>query len=119
MAEIHRRRKHKFRINLTELEAKTAIENAKSAGLKMSEYIRRIITSGPVVSYVDSATMYRGRTNDHKDILSVLESKEYNILGIVKESVAAPHGDVDGVPAVINDPKSDVAQEYRKIAKML
>ena len=65
------------------------------------------------------ATMYRGRTNDHRDILSVLESKKYEILGVVKESVAAPHGDVDGVPAVINDPKSDVAQEYVRIAKKL
>ena len=63
--------------------------------------------------------MYRGRTNDHRDILSVLESKKYGILGIVKESVAAPHGDVDGVPVVINDPKSDVAQEYFRIAEKL
>lgn len=63
-------------------------------------------------------TMYRGNTNDHKDILSVLETKG-EILGIVKESVAASKGDVDGVPAVIREPKSDVAKAYIEIAKKL
>ncbi len=60
-------------------------------------------------------TMYRGRTNDHKDILSILK-KQAEILGIVKESVAASKGDVDGVPAVIQEPKSDVARAYFEIA---
>ena len=63
-------------------------------------------------------TMYRGQTNDHKDILAMLEKKE-KILGIVKESVAASKGEVDGVPAVIYEPKSDVAKTYREIAKMI
>jgi chromosome partitioning protein len=63
-------------------------------------------------------TMYRGNTNDHKDILSILE-KQGKILGIVKESVSASKGDVDGVPAVIYDPKSDVAKAYFDIAKLI
>ena len=63
-------------------------------------------------------TMYRGRTNDHKDILSVLEGQA-EVLGIVKESVAASKGDVDGIPAVISDPKSDVAVAYFEIAKKI
>lgn len=63
-------------------------------------------------------TMYRGNTNDHKDILSVLETKG-EILGIVKESVSASKGDVDGVPAIIKDPKSDVAKAYIEIANKL
>ena len=63
-------------------------------------------------------TMYRGNTNDHKDILSILE-KQGKILGIVKESVAASKGDVDGVPAVVYAPKSDVSKTYFDIAKLI
>lgn len=63
-------------------------------------------------------TMYRGHTNDHKDILSILE-KQGEILGIVKESVAASKGDVDGIPAVVQEPKSDVSKAYFDIAKKL
>jgi chromosome partitioning protein len=63
-------------------------------------------------------TMYRGNTRDHKDILGILE-KQGDILGIVKESVEAAKGDVDGVPAVIYNPKSDVAKAYFEIAKKL
>lgn len=63
-------------------------------------------------------TMYRGQANDHKDILSILE-KQGEILGIVKESVEASKGDVDGIPAVVQNPKSDVAIAYTNIAKKL
>lgn len=63
-------------------------------------------------------TMYRGNTNDHKDILTILE-RQGEILGIVKESVAASKGDVDGVPAVVSEPRSDVAKAYFEIAKKI
>lgn len=63
-------------------------------------------------------TMYRGRTNDHKGILSMLE-KQGKILGIVKESVIASRGNVDGVPAVIYEPRSDIAKAYFDIAKKI
>lgn len=63
-------------------------------------------------------TMYRVKSNDHKAILDLIEKKG-EILGIVKESVAASNGDVDGVPAIINDPRSDVAIAYREIAAKL
>ena len=63
-------------------------------------------------------TMYRGNANDHKDILTILE-KQGKILGIVKESVEASKGDVDGVPAVVYNPRSDVAKTYMSIAKEL
>lgn len=63
-------------------------------------------------------TMYRGNANDHKDILSILE-KQGKILGIVKESVAASKGDVDGIPAVVYDPRSDVSKAYYDIAKSI
>ena len=63
-------------------------------------------------------TMYRGNTNDHKDILAILE-KQGKILGIVKESVEASKGDVDGIPAVVYNPKSAIAKVYTAIAKMI
>lgn len=63
-------------------------------------------------------TMFRGNTNDHKEILSIVE-KQGKILGVVKESVAACKGDVDGVPAVVYDPKSDVSKAYLEIAKSI
>ena len=63
-------------------------------------------------------TMYRGNINDHKDILNILE-KQGKILGIVKESVSASKGDVDGVPAVVYNPRSDVAKAYFDIAKLI
>lgn len=63
-------------------------------------------------------TMYRGNTNDHKDILAILE-KQGEILGIVKESVEASKGDVDGLPAVVYNPRSAVAKAYMDIAKKL
>jgi chromosome partitioning protein len=63
-------------------------------------------------------TMFRGNANDHKDIREVL-SKQGEILGTVKESVSASRGDVDGIPAVISDPKSDVSKAYFEIAEKL
>lgn len=63
-------------------------------------------------------TMYRSQSNDNRDILSIME-KQGKILGIVKESVAASKGDVDGVPAVICEPKSDVAMSYFTIASKI
>lgn len=63
-------------------------------------------------------TMYRGQAKDHKEILSILQ-KQGEILGIVKESVEASKGDVDGLPAVVYNPKSDVAKSYFEIAKKI
>lgn len=64
------------------------------------------------------ATMYRGRAKDHKSVLSILE-EQGKILGTIKESVTASKGDVDGIPAVVYDPKSDVAKAYFDIAKRI
>ncbi len=63
-------------------------------------------------------TMFRGNLSDHKDILTELES-EGEILGIIKESISVARGDVDGVPVVVRAPRSEVAKEYRKIARSI
>lgn len=87
---------------------KDSIEKVKSdEKMNPSLYIAGIIP-----------TMYRGNANDHKDILAILENQG-EILGIVKESVEASKGDVDGIPAVIQNPKSDVSKAYFEIAKKL
>lgn len=64
------------------------------------------------------ATMYRKQTKDHQDILGLLSDTE-TLLGIVKESVDASKGDVDGIPVVLSSPKSDVAKAYIEIAKKM
>ena len=63
-------------------------------------------------------TMYRGQTKDHKEILEIMK-KQGEILGIVRESVEASKGDVDGIPAVVFNPKSKVAKAYFEIAKKI
>lgn len=71
-----------------------------------------IVTKGVV------ATMYRKRTKDHQDILAMLD-KTATLLGVVKESVEASKGDVDGIPVVVSNPKSDVARSYFEIAEKI
>ncbi len=61
------------------------------------------------------ATMYRKQTRDHQDILGLLDQTA-TLLGVVKESVDASKGDVDGLPVVVSAPKSDVAKAYIEIA---
>lgn len=63
-------------------------------------------------------TMYKGRTKNHKAILEIMK-KQGEILGIIKESVEASKGEVDGLPSVIYNPKSDVAKTYFEIAEKI
>lgn len=60
-------------------------------------------------------TMYRGQTSGHRDVLSMLED-EGEILGTVRESISASNGEAAGLPVVVYEPKSKVAEEYRAIA---
>lgn len=61
---------------------------------------------------------YREDAKEHKDILNILD-KQGKILGIVKESASASKGDAYGIPAVVDDPYSDVAKAYFDIAKLI
>ena len=45
--------------------------------------------------------------------------KEAPILGLVKKSADAYRSDLDGVPVVISNKKSDVSQAYKDIAAKL
>ena len=61
------------------------------------------------------ATMYEKRSNDDKDILEALQ-EEYNVLGVIKKSVAAKKAVYDGLSVAHIAPKNDVAKEYAKVA---
>ena len=61
------------------------------------------------------ATMHEKNVKDQRDILVLLELKA-NLLGIVKKGVDSYKSIIDGVPAVIGNPKSDIAQSYIQIA---
>lgn len=61
------------------------------------------------------ATMYEKRSTDDNDILEALQYK-YNVLGVIKKSVAAKKAIYDGLSVAKFAPKNDVAREYAKIA---
>lgn len=60
-------------------------------------------------------TMYEKVINDQRDML-VQFAKEGPILGTVKKSADVYRSILDGTPVVMSNRKSDVAQEYVKIA---
>lgn len=61
------------------------------------------------------ATLYDSRTLIDKYVLEVLE-KTYEVLGVIKRTVAAKRGLSKGLPVVITEPNSDISIEYKKIA---
>lgn len=63
-------------------------------------------------------TMYSRRIKKEKEIYEALEN-EYKVIGIIKRTTQTNIGIYEGKPAVLVAPKSDVAQEYHKIAKYI
>ena len=61
------------------------------------------------------ATMYEKRSNDDNDILEALQDG-YNVLGVIKKSVAVKKAVYDGASVAHSAPKNDVAKEYAKVA---
>lgn len=61
------------------------------------------------------ATLYKKSSNDHKEILALLE-KNYKVFGVVSDTVVTNKGVVNGRPVVIAEPSSDVAKVYMQIA---
>lgn len=64
------------------------------------------------------ATLFDSRIKDNREILAELQEK-YKVLGIIKKTAKANKGIYDGLPVVIFDKYSDIAQEYQKIATYL
>ena len=63
-------------------------------------------------------TMFEKNINDQKDMLEQFK-KEAPILGIVKKSADTYRSILEGVPVVMSNPKSDVANSYREIEEKL
>lgn len=61
------------------------------------------------------ATMYEKRSCDDNDILEALQ-ENYNVLGVIKKSVAAKKSIYDGLSVAQYAPKNEVAKEYAKVA---
>lgn len=65
------------------------------------------------------ATMYDSRTRHSGEILEVLKDSEYNLLGVVSESVKVKDSVLASTPMEEFDPKHKVAGEYREITNKL
>ncbi len=61
------------------------------------------------------ATMYKARSNDNQDVLTLLESKA-PILGVVRDSADVNRTIADGRPVVLANKNTKSAKEYVRIA---
>lgn len=64
------------------------------------------------------ATLFEKVVKDQQEILELMKDK-YEVLGTVKKSADAYRSVVDGIATVQAQPKCDVANEYREIAKSI
>lgn len=64
------------------------------------------------------ATLHKATSNDHRDVLELLK-KNYNVLGVVKDTVEVNRKIIDGLPIVLANKTSEVAGVYRSIADRL
>ncbi len=62
------------------------------------------------------ATIYEQQVNDQRDIWDMLHELDIPFLGSIKKSADAPRTVYEGIPVVISNKRSDVAQEYIRIA---
>ena len=64
------------------------------------------------------ATLYEMKIKDDKDILQELQ-KKFNVLGVVKKLALAKKGIYDGLSVIEQNPSSEIAVEYMKIADLI
>ena len=64
------------------------------------------------------ATMYQVSSNDHRDILEML-NRHQTVLGVIRNTVEVNRKIIDGVPVVLSNPTSDSAVSYKAIAERL
>lgn len=64
------------------------------------------------------ATMHKVKTNDNKDVLTLLESKS-TVLGVIRDSADVNRSIANGKPVVLSNKKSKAAQEYIEIASKI
>ena len=61
------------------------------------------------------ATLYKGSSNDHRDVLELLK-KNYNVLGVVKDTVEVNRRLIEGLPIVLANKGAEVSGVYKNIA---
>ena len=61
------------------------------------------------------ATMFKAKTNDNQDVLTLLESKS-TVLGVIRDSADVNRTIVDGKPVVLANKKTRAAKEYMDIS---
>ena len=61
------------------------------------------------------ATMFKKNTNDHQDVLTLLERKA-PILGVIKESADVNRTIAEGKPVVLSNKKAPAAKQYIEVA---
>jgi len=64
------------------------------------------------------ATLYEMRIKDDNDILKELQ-KKFKVLGVVKKLALAKKGIYDGLSVTEQNPSSEIAAEYMKIADLI
>lgn len=64
------------------------------------------------------ATLYEMRIKDDNEILQELQ-KKFNVLGVVKKLALAKKGIYDGLSVIEQNPSSEIAVEYMKIADLI
>ena len=62
------------------------------------------------------ATIYEKQVNDQKDIWELLHEQGVPFIGTIKKSADAPRTVYQGLPVVISKKRSEIAQEYIRIA---
>lgn len=65
------------------------------------------------------ATIYEQRVKDQHDVWDLLHELNIPFLGTIKKSADAPRAVYKGLPVVISQRKSEVAQEYFEIASKI
>ena len=65
------------------------------------------------------ATIYEKQVNDQKDVWELLHEQGVPFIGTIKKSADAPRTVYQGLPVVISNKRSEVAQEYIRIAESI
>lgn len=65
------------------------------------------------------ATIYEKKVNDQRDVWELLHEQGVPFLGTIKKSADAPRTVYQGLPVVISNTRSAVAQEYIRIANTI
>lgn len=61
------------------------------------------------------ASLFEKQVSEHKEVLEVMK-ENYNVIGIVKKTAEATKGIYDGRAVVEWNPKSEIAEQYQRIA---